>query len=725
MWYSKHHYAAELAKIHGVYFISPPDKWRWKDLFSFGVKASPTPEGVNVLLYRNNLPLRILPQPLASLIDRLNAWKLSRWMRHTEVLFWCFHPTRLLDHNVLRRSGIQVVYHVVDPYQTFSNDSDFARKADMIVAINSWYLQYYLRYNHNTLLIPHGVRDEDRMIDEVAARTYRRKWGPYAVMAAGINHRTNYSVLIAVARNHPDMKLVLVGPLAPLEHADQSLRTDLLDLANVVHVGTKHPDELRNIIRGAEVGLVTYDFEPTRSEPAGADGTPLKVITYLSQLRPVVTTINSYIPELDGRGSFKAENEQHFLELFGQIRSGHLQVDTPTLNRYLDRIAYQTLIRSILDRLHFNPIADLAQPLQKVPDGSPVLVISNEAWDGPRYSKHRYALALMEHRPVYFVDPARPWRLSHPFRWKVKVRKAKEGLIVLSYNNAMPLLGGRLRGINDRLIASRISRFLRDAGRPNPLVWSFDPARLTHPSRLAPCISVYHCADDYSFGWGERQLATNSDHVFCIARPLMPRFRTLNSSIHLVPHGISREDEVPIQHDVTGYPTAPGYGLYIGNINDRHDFELWDKFFTQHPDITWLLVGPVNIHDRLGHRLINGDSYPNVRVMGSVPYERLRQLIDGAAFGFLYLKPDHPANRISSQKVVQFLAQGKPFFCSWFSEYADRQNLVYMTDSHESALERFAIWKRDGEPVTTKQARLNHAEGLYYPVILDELPFQF
>ena len=69
------------------------------------------------------------------------------------------------------------------------------------------------------------------------------------------------------------------------------------------------------------------------------------------------------------------------------------------------------------------------------------------------------------------------------------------------------------------------------------------------------------------------------------------------------------------------------------------------------------------------------DPLPNVTFTGQVPYAELRSLIAHCGFGFLYMKPDLDANRISSQKVVQFLAQGKPFFCSWLSEYEDHPEL--------------------------------------------------
>ena len=116
---------------------------------------------------------------------------------------------------------------------------------------------------------------------------------------------------------------------------------------------------------------------------------------------------------------------------------------------------------------------------------------------------------------------------------------------------------------------------------------------------------------------------------------------------------------------------------------------------------------------------------PNVRFMGPVPYDRLPSLIAGAAFGFLYMRPDHPANRISSQKVVQFLAQGKPFFCSWFSEYADQQDLVYMTDDHQEALNAFDRWCTVGEAPEARQRRLDFAEKQRFINLVAQLPFRF
>ncbi len=727
MWYSKHHYAAFLAKSSGVYFISLPDRWRWSDLLSFGVKVKATNEGVNVVEYRNNLPLRILPRFMRTWVDRLNAWKLSRLPHAKETLFWCFHPTSLLNHEVLRTPATQVVYHVVDPYLVFPNDPEFARTADVVVAINPFYKERYQGFNPNTVLIPHGVRTIDREFEPGETARFKARWAPYIVMAAGINQHTNYPLLYSAAKRFPDHTFVLVGPLAPLKGELLTRRNALLALPNVVHDGVKHPDELRSLIRGAEIGLVTYEFEPTRSLPTKVDRTPLKVITYLAQHCPVVSTINSYIPELDGHGNFKAEDEDHFLDLMGRILSKELRVDSDLVDAYLDGISYDQLTDTIIKRLPI-PLKDAvdSDPVQrrKVPKHCPVLIISNDAWKGPRYSKHRYALALAQTRKVLFLDPPSPWRPSHPFRWRIHSRDTEEGVTVLSYFNTIPLLGGRLGGLNDKMIALRVKYHFRKTGLEHPLFWSFDPSRLTDPSQLDPILSIYHCADDYSFGWGERSLAEKCDHVFCIARDLMPRFRTFNRSIHFLPHGLTKSDLLPASYNGTDLPAPAGYGLYIGNINDRHNFPLWKKLFTAHPDITWLIVGPVNVTTATEFPLLDRERFPNVLFNGEVPYDKLRTLIAGASFGFVYLNPETRANRISCQKVVQFLTQGKPFFCSWFSEYADKRDLVYMTDSDEDALAVFAAWRSHPENPDLNVARRSFARSLQFDKLLNNLPFE-
>ena len=742
MWYSKHHYAASLAKNNTVFFVSLPERWQWSDLFSFKVKVRQVHEGLSVVEYRNNLPLRFLPDWLVERVSRLNALKIRKIVPEGEVIHWSFHPTRVLEHNTLRTANARVIYHVVDPYQSLRNDSSFAKRADLVVAINPWYLDHYRKLNTHCLLLPHGVRAEDRTYEK-PVNSNSDQWGKYAILATGLNQFVNYDLMIKCAKRYPDLWFLILGQLFPLERNLEELRDQLFALTNVTYLGVKHPSELKDLVHGATVGLLTYDIEPTSSVPLTAGRTPLKVLTYLAQHCPVVSTNNSYIIPLENKGHFKAETEEHFVDLIGNVLDRVLQLDSSAVDSYLDSVDYDKLIERILGELshviehketektlslrevNSESTTAAVDPRAKVPYHSPILIISNEEWDGPRYSKHRYAVALNAYRMVYFINPSDHWRPSHLFRPSIKKRVTPEGISILSYRNAIPLMGGVLGPMNDRIISRRIRRYLRREGEQDPVFWSFDPSRLSAPNDLGAYLSIYHCADDHAFKWrGERMLAKDCDHVFCIARDLMPRFKEFNSSVHHVPHGLSERDMAPGKAREHSEFSETGYGLYIGNINDRHDFVLWEKLIKLHTDITWMIVGPVNVSDKVGLEIIRG-KYKNVILKPLVSYSKLKDLIANAAFGFLFMRRDHPANRISSQKAIQFLAQGKPFFCSYFSEYVQHEGLVNMTDDHESALAQFAEWKANGESPSAREKRLEFARSQRFTNIIEHLPFRF
>ncbi|HOY28824.1 MAG TPA: hypothetical protein PLR96_07605 [Flavobacteriales bacterium] len=729
MWYSKHHYANRLAQDHAVYFVGLPDRWRIKDLFSFGVKVKETKEGVRVVEYRNNLPLRFLPNRLARIVSWLNGLKLKRLYPKEPVILWTYFPARLLAVDTLRRKGDKLVYHVVDPFQVLPSDTDVARKADLVVAINSWFLSYYRNINANCVLVPHGVRPSDRVTDAAEVLACQKRWGTYVVVAASLNHLTNYGLIAGVAERLPQLRVVLIGELMSVPPDVGAIRQRLLGLPNVVHLGSMPPEDMRNIIGGAKAGLVTYDFMRTLSRPESGTRTPLKVLTYLAQACPVITTVNSYIPELDGKAVFKAEDDAHFVDLVGRAVSGQLGYDRSTVDQYLDSVDYGRLITRILSALdHPKQIPAQASHVpgqEALPWNCPILVISNEHWDGPRYSKHRYSLALAKYRKVFFLDPPDAWRPRNLFRWRVKERTTAEGITVLTYWNVIPSFNGRLGPLNDRIIARRVRRYLMQRGWGPVLFWSFDPNRLTDPSPFKPHLSVYHCVDHHGVNFpGEVRLQTRVDLIFCIARGLMPRFQKVHPAVFHVPHGIADPDSRPFDPKPLSLKIEPGYGLYIGNINNRHDFALWKKLITAHPDVQWVFVGAATPTVPLGKELLSGKTLKNVKYLGPLSYERIGNLVAHAGFGFLYLLPDQPANRISSQKVVQFLAQGKPFFTSWLSEYEEHRDVVHMSDGHEEALARFAAWRREGESATAAARRLDYARSLQFQELFKRLPFR-
>lgn len=346
MWYSKHHYAAELAKHHEVYFVNMPRRWHPSSLLSWRAKTRVTPEGVHVVDYTNTLPRR-----LGAFVGRWSGRKVMRLRPHAQAVCWSFNPLALHECLAMRAGGAKLIYHTVDPYQTFPEDERMARAADLMVCVNKWFFDHYEHYNPRRLLVPHGIRPEDRLFDAGIVDQLRAEHGRYALFAASLSEYANFPLMTAVARRFPHTRLLVAGSKFPLSAEAGAERDEFLAQPNVHYLGVKHPDELKNLARAAVVGLLAYDFEVRRSVPISGGRTPLKVLTYLAQHCPLVTTNNSYIPALDDKGCFKADTSEGFLRTMADVLEGRLVVDRKAVDAYLDEVSYEKLIGRILEAL--------------------------------------------------------------------------------------------------------------------------------------------------------------------------------------------------------------------------------------------------------------------------------------------------------------------------------------------------------------------------------------
>lgn len=351
MWYSKQHYAAELAKHHRVYFISPPDKWRFRDLFTWRLRQRTTPEGVTVVDYRNNLPISILPRVIRHWAYQIQARKLSRLLDPAaDNILWSFCPTPVVLSNVLKSPGTRLIYHVVDPYHTFAADRPCAGQADLVVTVNSWFRNRYQLLNPRTIMVPHGTRKLEVKAHD-SKSLVPSDWLPYAVLVGSIDYRIDYDLLIATAQAIPKLNLVLIGPLHDLPHAASAKRHKLLEMPNVFHAGPFHPDELSAIVHESLAGLIAYFPEPYSKEPDKPTGTPHKALSYLSQLKPVISTYNCYIPSLESKGIYKVEDTAGFIQSLERARQGQLHLDEYLVRAYVQEHGYSNLISKIFDQL--------------------------------------------------------------------------------------------------------------------------------------------------------------------------------------------------------------------------------------------------------------------------------------------------------------------------------------------------------------------------------------
>jgi glycosyltransferase involved in cell wall biosynthesis len=156
-------------------------------------------------------------------------------------------------------------------------------KADIGVA-NSEYLADYLReYNPNSFYIGQGCdiskfeADREYALPEDLRGIARPIVGYIGALSS---LRIDESVIQTIARERPQMSVVLVGPEDP-----QFMKSDLHGLPNVHFLGRKPMDQLAAYVANFDVCI-----NPQLLNPVTIGNYPLKIDEYLSMGKPAVAT---------------------------------------------------------------------------------------------------------------------------------------------------------------------------------------------------------------------------------------------------------------------------------------------------------------------------------------------------------------------------------------------------------------------------------------------------
>jgi len=341
VWYSKQHYANELSELgHKVFFLNPPTKWEFSNLFHLSVEKVAISNTLVILDQRNNFPLRIVPRFFSWLNDFFNCWKLRRVVKTEELIFWQFDPFRFARIFFFRTKRI---YHVVDPYFHLPLDKILAAKADLIPIVSAYYESYYPR--EKTFMVPHGVSQSESVIEESRLNLIREEVGEgYLLFAGTFNVDVDYDLLLKLAEL--PYQLLLVGP----DYVQDGYLDRLGELLNVTYLGSRSAGDLKYFVKLAKACIVPYRKERT----GNVHRTPLKIINYLAHHKPIVSTINYELVEFDELYIFVREEPAAFLDEVNKLMAlSDTQAIKPNelLNNYLESIAYRKLISSIVDKL--------------------------------------------------------------------------------------------------------------------------------------------------------------------------------------------------------------------------------------------------------------------------------------------------------------------------------------------------------------------------------------
>ncbi len=298
-----------------------------------------------------------------------------------------------------------------------------------------------------------------------------------------------------------------------------------------------------------------------------------------------------------------------------------------------------------------------------------------EEWGGLWMPRHQVLTRLAKYFHVVWVDQARGWREywlpgHSAIARSIDDAVSPPGFIRYRSGRWLPRLS-RPASLGAWMADHRVrsaKALLRRQGCRKTVFYLWRPC-FAHVLDAATCdLSCYHIDDEYSFSTTEQpldqvevELIRRVDQVFIHSPALLEKKRQFNPHTLNMPNGVDyasfaapHDEPADMQHI-----PHPRIG-YIGNIKTQLDLRLLYELASQHPEWSWVLVGPkghlgddVQFVEQLavtrnvyflGHKSVDlVSAYPQHMDVCLLPYK-----VNG------YTKYIYPT------KLHEYLAGGKP-----------------------------------------------------------------
>jgi hypothetical protein len=343
-----------------------------------------------------------------------------------------------------------------------------------------------------------------------------------------------------------------------------------------------------------------------------------------------------------------------------------------------------------------------------------ILIVSNEPWGNFWYSKHNYAWQFSKKNKVYFLNPPGKFSLFNVFNNKLKVEKITDSLFSITYKNILPVKINVLRRINEWYILNKLRRWYETNQVKDVLFWTFDPIRLSSPEQLKPAKVVLHAVDHYLFTYpSESILSRKADCIICVSDIIAKSYRNYSDNVYVIPHAIPDDEFLPVKAERSGNLN----GIFVGTIDERLDFQYTAYIAQKFPEVHFKFIGKTTAPKGISVTL----AYKNISFESEKPFSELKNFIREADFCFLFKDLKHPGNNISSHKMLQYFAQGKPIFSTKLEQYSKICDLLYMENDKEKMAEIMDNYFRNSEDSSLVQKRIDYAKQHSFNSTIDKI----
>lgn len=229
------------------------------------------------------------------------------------------------------------------------------------------------------------------------------------------------------------------------------------------------------------------------------------------------------------------------------------------------------------------------------------------------------------------------------------------------------------RSINQSLLRSTISRFLKRHHFEKPLIWTYHPYVGEVLKGVSTGNLIYHCVDDLAAIPGVDAIAFNREEVnllkkckavFTTAAALQEKCLRYNANTYFLPNVVDEihfgrarsPGKIPSEMEAIPQPRL----VYHGVLSDfKVNAELLQEVFIARPDWSLVLIGDERVgqSDPALNRL---RQMANVHFLGYRPYELLPDYLRGMSVGLLPTVLNDYTRSMFPMKFYEYLASGLP-----------------------------------------------------------------
>jgi len=341
-----------------------------------------------------------------------------------------------------------------------------------------------------------------------------------------------------------------------------------------------------------------------------------------------------------------------------------------------------------------------------------ILCFAPDPWSDIWRNRHQIMSILAERNRVMYVEPRTYLRQTvdmvraGELHWSdLRGERVTEVMPNLYVYHNLPYapISGRfpLKQLGERIRVRSLKREMQRYGFGSPILWLCRPEMSDLIGQFDEKLLLYHVVDEYLAYEGvadpalarrrEGAILERADLVLTTAPALWESKQRHNPNTHLVRNAVNYEafaeamqSDEPSPADIMNLP-RPLIG-YVGAINTKLDMSLFVTLAESHPEWSLVLVGPVRVpeSDPMLQRLLQLE---NVHFSGKQPVEIVPYYIKELDVCLLPYKRNEWTRNISSLKLYEYLACGKPVVSSDVPAARDYPDLVAIAGDAERFVE--------------------------------------